>query len=59
MPLLYLRTRAGMLQAIRDARHARITYPGANYTRYVAPDGAFCFSIWRGSQCIGYLSPTR
>lgn len=55
--MLYLRTRAGMLQAIRDARRARAVYPGATFTRYVATDGAFCFSIWRGRQCIGTIQP--
>lgn len=57
--MLYLRSRAGLMQAIRDARQARVAYPRAQYIRHVAADGAFCFSIWQGACRVGTLAPTE
>ncbi|MDE4913501.1 hypothetical protein PQI07_22735 [Methylobacterium sp. 092160098-2] len=57
--MLYLRSRAGLMQAIRDARTARATFPRARYIRHVAADGAFCFSIWQGACRVGTLAPAE
>ena len=54
--MLYLRTRRGLTAAIHAARLVRAKHgPGLSFARNVADDGAFNFSIWKGTTYLGVL----